>query len=274
MSAPMITRSRLVRDFQALGVEPGQVLMLHVSVKAVGWVVGGPNVILQALLDVLGPAGTLMMYVGWADGTYDFAEWPAEQQRAYREECPPFDPATSRGVTEWSVLTECLRTWPGAQRSANPEASIAAVGARAEWLVQDHPLQYGYGAGSPLEKLVEAGGQVLLLGSPLDAVTLIHYSECMAQVPNKRTVRYPVPVLEQGERVWVEVEEYDTSGGIVEWPDEDYFSLITREYLEAGHGRSGTVGAAESHLLDAPSLHRFAAEWMEREFPALASPEG
>jgi aminoglycoside 3-N-acetyltransferase len=120
----IVTRSRLIHDLSALGVEAGQIVMLHASVKSVGWIVGGPDVILHALREVLTPAGTLMMYVGWADGTQDMDEWPTEKQRAYREECPAFDPATSRAVKEWSVLTEYLRTTPGALRSNHPEASV------------------------------------------------------------------------------------------------------------------------------------------------------
>ncbi len=153
-SAPsVITRSRLARDLTALGLRPEQVVMLHASVKSIGWVVGGPDAVIQALLDVLTPAGTLMMYVSWADGPYDMEGWPEEKKQAYLAECPPFDPQHSRANREWSILTEFLRTWPGARRSGNPDASFAAIGARAEWLTADHPLNYGYGAGSPLDKL-------------------------------------------------------------------------------------------------------------------------
>jgi aminoglycoside 3-N-acetyltransferase len=225
--------------------------------------------VLQALLDVLTSAGTLMMYVGWRDGTYDMSSWPESERQAYLEECPAFDPKTSRAVLEWSILTEYLRTWPGAHRSANPEASVAAVGAKAQWLTSDHPLQYGYGAGSPLAKFVEVGGKVLLLGSPLSDVTLLHYSECLANVPEKRVVRYRVPLLEAGRRVWKEVEEFDTSRGIVDWQGEDYFDLIVREFLQDSAGAaSGVVGNAQAHLLDARSLHRFAMAWMEKHFLA------
>ena len=49
--------------------------MLHASVKAIGWIVGGPDVVIQALLDVLGEEGTLMMYVGWEDSPWDAAEF-------------------------------------------------------------------------------------------------------------------------------------------------------------------------------------------------------
>jgi len=263
VSSPLVTKSQLSRDLASLGVRPGQTVMLHVSVRAIGWVVGGPDVVLDALLDLLTPQGTLMMYVAWEDRTDHLREWPA----AYRAECPPFDPATSRAHRQWSILTEYLRTRPGACRSGNPSASMAAVGARAQWLTENHPLQYGYGPGSPLARLCEIGGQVLQVGVPLDTVTLLHYSEHMARVRDKRITRYPAPILQNGQPTWVEIEEFDTSKGIVDW-EEDYFSAIVRDYLAAGRGRSGTIGAAESHLFDAADLHRFAVAWMESVFAA------
>jgi aminoglycoside 3-N-acetyltransferase len=263
---PLVTNSRLIEDFGALGVRPGGVVMLHASARAVGWVVGGPDVILHALREVLGPDGTVMMMVGWEDNPYDLDSWPEGRRRAYLDECPAFDPATCRAHRRWSILTEYLRTTPSACRSANPEKSVAAVGARAGWLTADHPLDYGFGAGSPLEKLCLSGGEVLLLGTPFDSVTLLHHAECLADVPDKRVVRYRMPVLVGGQRRWVDVEEFDTCDGIRDWGGGDYFVAIVREYLAAGHGRTGLVGAARSYLFDAQDLTSFGVAWMEREF--------
>jgi aminoglycoside 3-N-acetyltransferase len=262
----LVTRSRLVKDFTGLGVPPGGVVMLHASVKAVGWVVGGPDVVLHALREVIGPEGTLMMYVGWEDGTYEMATWSEAKRSAYLEECPPFDPATSRANRRWSVLTEYLRTTPGARRSDNPEKSMAAIGARSEWITAGHPLDHGFGPGSPLEKLCRAGGQVLLLGTPFDSVTLLHHAESLADVPEKRVVRYRMPVLVGGLRRWVDVEEFDTCEGIRDWGGGDYFVAIVEAYLAAGRGRAGPVGAARSYLFDAQELVEFGVDWMEREF--------
>jgi len=72
---PPITRSKLVTDLGKLGVSIGNTIMLHASVRAIGWIVGGPDVVIQALLDVLGAQGTLIMYVGWEDSPYDLAKW-------------------------------------------------------------------------------------------------------------------------------------------------------------------------------------------------------
>ena len=104
---------------------------------------------------------------------------------------------------------------------------------------------------------------MLLLGSPLDAVTLLHDSEHVAAVPDKRVARYRVPLLRGGEPVWVDVEEYNTGDGIVDWERGDYFPVIVSEFLAAGRWRAGPVGAASSYLLDAAPLHQFAVGWME-----------
>lgn len=263
---PIVTKSRLVADLSALGVEPGRVVMLHASVRSVGWVVGGPDVVLHALREALGPDGTLMMYAGWEDNPYAMASWPEARRRAYLEECPAFDPATSRADRRLSILAEYLRTTPGARRSGNPEKSMAAVGPEAAWLTGDHPLDHGFGPGSPLEKLCHADGKVLLLGAPFDSMTLLHYAECLADVPDKRVVRYRMPLLEGGRRRWVDVEEFDSSAGIRDWAGGDYFVAIAERYLAEGRGRSGLVGAARSYLFDARELVGFAAAWMEREF--------
>lgn len=264
MNTPLIvTRSQLVRQLRGLGLEAGQVVMLHASVRAVGWVVGGPDQVLAALLEVLGPEGTLMMMVSWEDGTFEMAEWSEEKRRAYLEEAPPFDPARSRAYRKWSILTEYLRTWPGSCRSVHPDGSMAAVGRLAAWITADHPLRYGHGPGSPLAKLCEAGGKVLLLGAPFTSLTLLHYAEHLARVPGKRVVRYRCPVLQAGRRVWVELEEYDTNSPIGEWEGDGYFSLIPQEALGRGLGRMGPVGAALCHLFDAAGLHRFAVQWLE-----------
>lgn len=258
-----VTASELRRDLEALGVAPGQTLMLHAAVSRLGRVLGGPDVVLRVLLDLLGPEGTLVMYTSWESAPYHLDRFPPELREGVEDEYPAYDPETSPAMRPWSILTEYLRKWPGARRSAHPEANLVAVGARAEWLVDPHPLHYGYGPGTPLARFVEAGGQVLLLGAPLETVTLLHHAEHLAEVPDKRVVRYRMPVLEEGQRRWVDVEEYDTGRGIRPWDGEDYFARITRQALEEGVGRSGPVGRGEAHLLDGPGLVALGVRWME-----------
>lgn len=263
----VVTRSRLVEDLRVLGLTAGQTVMLHVSVKALGWVVGGPDTVLDAIFELLTPTGTLMMLASWEDNPYELADWPTDKQQAYLSEGPAYDPARSRADwREMSILSEYLRTWPGALRSRHP-FSYVAVGHNAAWIVADQPWQYRDGHGSPLEKLCDADGRVLLLGSPLSNVTLLHHAEFLADVPDKRIDRYRMPVLIDGQRVWMDFEEFDTTTGIVDWP-EDYFEAIVRDGLAAGVGRRAKVGAAESHLFAARNLRDFGMQWMETNFRA------
>ncbi len=261
----IITKSRLIQDLHTIGLSEGQTVMLHVSVKAIGWIVGGPSIVLESILEVLTPTGTLMMLASWEDNPYDLSRWPEERQERYLSECPPFDPKSSRADhREMSILTEYLRTWPGTCRSRHP-FSFVAVGQRADWITKDEPWQYRTGPGSPLAKLCEVDGVVLLLGPVLGSITLLHHAEHLANVPNKKVDHYRMPVLVDGQSVWMDFEEYDTTLGIVDWPD-DYFVTIAMEYLSTGHGHTGKVGFAEAHMLEAAPLNAFGVRWMEEHF--------
>jgi aminoglycoside 3-N-acetyltransferase len=260
---PIVTKSRLCTDLSALGVRAGDTLMLHASVKAVGRVVGGPDMVIEALLDVLGPDGTLMMMVAYEDSTYELDDWPEDWREAYLAEAPPFDPKRSRAYRKYSVLTEYLRTWPGAERSNHPDSSFAAVGPKAKWLTDDHPLNYGLGPGSPLDKLCQAGGKMLLLGVDFGSMTLLHLSENLARVAEKPVYRFRARMLVDGKPTWVDVEELDSNRLLGNWQGEHYFDIIQREYLASGKGAFGLVGAAQSYLVDADDVKRFAVDWLE-----------
>ncbi len=262
---PVITKSQLLEDLHSIGLSEGQTVMLHVSVKAIGWIVGGPGIVLQSILEILTASGTLMMLASWEDNPYDLSRWSEERQQSYVRECPPFDRKSSRADhREMSILAEYLRTWPGARRSRHP-FSYVAVGGRADWITKDEPWQYRNGPGSPLSKLCDVNGKVLLLGPVLGNITLLHHAEHLADVPNKKIDHYKMPVLLDGKKVWMDFEEYDTTLGIVDWPD-NYFETIAEEYLAKGNGRTGKVGSANAYLLDAAPLNAFGVKWMEKHF--------
>jgi aminoglycoside 3-N-acetyltransferase len=270
----------LASELRALGVRPGEVLMVHARVSALGWVVGGTGAVVLALLDALGPDGTLMAYAGWEDDPYGMAGWPEDWQAAYEAELPPFDPITAEAVHANGRLPERIRTWPGAVRSRQPEAGIVAVGRRADWIVADHPMDDAYGAGSPLAKLVEADGQVLALGAPLSTLTILHHAEATARVAGKRRVVYRMPVLADCGIIWREFRDIDTAEGAFPYeqvadeiaqtpgigPDLDPFEAIARQALAAGIGREGRVSAATCALFPARALHGFAEAWLEERF--------
>ncbi len=96
LKRPLVTRSKLTRDPVSLGLRPGDLIMLHASARATGWAVGGPDVVIQAILDVIGPKGTLMMYAGWEETSYITIALEEDGGKVYFAECPPFGPKRSR----------------------------------------------------------------------------------------------------------------------------------------------------------------------------------
>jgi aminoglycoside 3-N-acetyltransferase len=266
-----IGREQLGAQLRRLGLREGAIAMVHTRMSALGWVIGGSETVVRALLDVLGPQGTLMVYASWADHVYHADDWPPEHCDAYRAEPPVFDVATAEIDRDYGRIPERVRTWPGARRTAHPEASVVAVGARAAWICASQPDEDAYGSRSPFACLVEAGGQVLMLGAPLDTLTLLHHAEAIARSPHKRRVTFDVLVAQDGDVVKRTYTDIDTSEpGALPYEelgrDEDGFALIGRSALATGAGVRGRVGQADCHLFDAAELTRFAVAWLEERF--------
>lgn len=251
-------------DLENLGIRAGDAVMVHAAMSRVGRLLNGPDALIGALLDAVGPSGTILAYTDWDAAYDDVLDEHGRVPPEWRGHVPPFDPAASRAIRDNGVLAEFIRTTPGAQRSGNPGASVAAIGARTHWFTADHPVDYGYGEGSPLAKLVEAGGKVLLVGAPLDTMTLLHHAEHLARLPNKRVRRYEVPFARAGGTEWRVVEEFETSRPVAPGLDDDSFGLIVRAFLASGQGAQGPVGAAPSVLVDAGPVCAFAVAWLER----------
>ena len=237
---------------------------VHAALRAIGPIVGGADMVIAALRDAVGPQGTILGYTDWQ------SEDEILDDPAIRNDIPPFDPLRSRATRDNGWFPEMLRTTPGALRSANPGASMVALGGRAEWFISDHALDYGYGPNSPLGKLVEADGKTLLLGCPWDRMTLLHHAEHVADYFPKRIRRYETPLLVDGKTVWRHFEEFDTSHSPDGLP-EDYFIGIVDEFLTTGKGKRGTIGAASSVLVKAKEIVPFAVAWLERALPKPAS---
>ena len=197
---------------------------------------------IDALEAAVGPDGTLLVGLGALDGWAWVNERPERQRPGLLRDADPFDCLVTPADPEMGVLPEVFRTRPRTKVSDHPEGRFAASGALADRLLDDVPWDDYYGPGSPLERLVEAGGRVLRLGADLDTVTLIHYAEYLAPVASKRRVRRHRLVAGR-ERPEIRVVEcLDDSDGIVDYPGEDYFAVILREYLATGRASTGFVG--------------------------------
>lgn len=260
----MHSREQLAGDFRRLGVAPGDVVMLHASVRAVGSVAGGPDQIHLALKQALTESGTLMMYASCPE-YYDEVgrgRLTAEEEREILEKLPAFDPLTARAQRDNGALVELLRTYPGARVNAHV-ARFVVSGKQADHLIVEQPWDYAFGHGSALDRFCKLDGKILLLGCDHDTVTFLHYAEHIADIPDKRIARFQVPVMEGGQRVWKSMAEVDTADGGAHphWPDR-FFARLVDSYLARTRNSGGHVGNARSFLFPARGLLDFALPWM------------
>ncbi|WP_410764871.1 aminoglycoside N(3)-acetyltransferase [Haloferax sp. DFSO60] len=252
-----VTISTLVSDFQDLGVNAGDTLLVHSSLSSLGWVAGDAPAVVDALQEVLTEDGTLVMPTH--SFQYSDPEWwesppvPDHWVEIIREERPPFRPEVTptRGM---GAIPECFRNYPGVLRSNHPTSSFAAWGAGAEEVTSNHSPSYGLGDESPLARVYDRGGKVLLLGVGYDRNTSLHLAEMRADI-DLEEVNYAFPLVRDGERVSVEYTDVMTN-------TEDFEAVGAAFEAEIG-ATKGEVGAAECTLIDQPALVDFAVSWFE-----------
>jgi len=240
------TRDSLAEDLRAAGLAEGRALIVHASLSALGWVCGDALAVVQALLDVLGPGGTLVMPAHTPQLT-DPANWeappvPQSWVAPIRAQMPAFDPLTTP-TRSMGAIAELFRTWPGARRSNHPTFSFAAFGPLAAWIVSDHALADPAGEQSPLGRLYQAEAEILLLGVGFDKCTMLHLAEQRAW-PQRPLERESSPILRDGRRQWLEYE-------VTPLIDSTHFLAIGEALHLAGVARRARIGSADSTLVPA-----------------------
>jgi aminoglycoside 3-N-acetyltransferase len=251
-----VTRASLTADLTALGVRRGDTLLVHSSMRSLGWVCGGPVAVVLALRDALGPDGTLVVPAQTPENR-DPSRWapeeaPREWWPAIRANLPAFDPGTS-SCRAMGLIAETVRTWPGAVRSCHPQTSFAALGSRAEHLMSVHRLCSELGEQSPLAALESVAARVLLLGVGYDRCTAFHLAEY--RLPDPPRQRNSCAVMTANGRRWINYQGTALDGS-------DFVALGGALEAETGCVRTGRVGAAGARLLPVPEAVAFATVWM------------
>jgi aminoglycoside 3-N-acetyltransferase len=254
-----VTRTRIVDDLQALGVESGSIVIAHASMSALGWVVGAAQTVVEALLAAVGRDGTLVM-PAHSSHLSDPALWsnpavPEEWQQTIRDHMPAFDPALteSRAV---GAIAECLRHHPKSIRSPHPLASFVANGAAAKRIVRKHPLTPALGDASPLGRLYQLDALVLLIGVGHNRNTSLHLAEHRADWPSKRQQVEGAPLLQKGRPHWVTYGDLDV--------DSEDFEIIGKAFARTGDETAGNVAQAHCRLMRQRAIVDFATDWMCR----------
>ncbi|MCW5748045.1 MAG: AAC(3) family N-acetyltransferase [Alphaproteobacteria bacterium] len=252
------TVDSLTRDLSALGVRAGMTLLVHSSLSSMGWIMGGAPAVIAALTAALGDDGTLVMPTHTGDLS-DPAAWvappvPAAWHAHIRTHMPAYHPATS--VTRlMGAIPESFRAHPHVRRSAHPRQSCAARGAQADFVTDHHALDCAMGERSPLARVYDLDGQVLLLGVGHDRNTSLHLAEHRARYPARRKKSFGSPVMVDGQRRWLEVQDLD-------FDDSDFAAIGAAFERETADVTLGPVGYATARLMRQRPLVDFGARWM------------
>ena len=183
MPKPTVTQTDLVNGFHTLGLNAGDTVFVHSSLSSFGYVQSGAQTVINAFLNVLTPTGTLAVPIFhryFADGPdqiWDRHNTPSLMGR----------------------ITETVRTWPGAYRSAHAIHPIAAIGALAQDIAdRDHKTDFDQN--STFQRLIDHDAWIALLGVPYQNCTHIHVIEERLEVPYRHWTTYTGAVIDGDKR--------------------------------------------------------------------------
>jgi aminoglycoside 3-N-acetyltransferase len=231
--APALDKSDLTRCFLDVGIRPGGTLLVHSSLSSFGYVRGAENTVIDALLDVVGPLGLVVM------PTHTWDTVSAAQ--------PVFHEVLTPSIT--GRITETFRHRPTAVRSLHPTHSVAALGSGAREFCAGHELySTPCSRSSPYGRLVAANGQVLMLGVGLDCLTLMHGIEEWAEVPWLFNRVETLHVITEAGATLTVVSRRHTN---VPYYEERDFPSVEPILRDAGAIAYGTAGDATIRLIDA-----------------------
>lgn len=229
----VVTKQDIVTGLKNLGLKAGDSALVHSSLSAFGNVVGGADTVIDSLLEVVVPDGTIM--VPTLTGSEKLC--PANP--------PVFDVKTSPCWT--GKIPETFRKRPDAVRSLHPTHSVAAVGAKAKYFTQGHEKSITpCGLNSPYHKLALADGYVLMLGVDLECCTLFHTAEELADVD----------YVNQKDFVNAVVKDYQDKVlklklKIHKYGDKRNFQKMESILMEKNILKKGKIGGAEIRLIKA-----------------------
>ena len=241
----MLTFDDLVSGFHALGVQPGDTLLVHSSYKSFGPVEGGPQTVVNALEAALGPQGTLIM----PTFNFDFNKGQ------------PWDVRST--PSQMGVLTELVRKDPRARRVFHPIYSFAILGRYAEMLGS---LRYksSYERGSVFGKLRDLDGSIMVIGlSYTNSMTFFHHIEQMEGVDYRFLKQFTGEVTDADGHTYTDTFEMlvrDIDKGVITEVDPMGFLME-----EKGVIKVRKIGEADVKLMKANEVYAFTAREMRRD---------
>lgn len=265
----MLTAAEISAGLRHAGLREGATVVVHSSLSALGWVCGGSVAVIEALQNVVGGAGTLVMPTHtpdlsdpqtWVNPPVPESWWPV-----IRASMPAYDPLTTP-TGGMGTVPETFRRFPGVLRSSHPQTSFAAAGPLADRITGDHRLEDGLGESSPLARVYDVDGWVLLLGVGHERNTSLHLGERRGLADSLPLVDNGAPMLVDGVRQWVSFRERELD-------NEDFGTLGELFDAQAASLQIFVLGRGTARLMRQREVVDFAATHLPR-LRSQATPGG
>ena len=239
MPSGRIDQWEIFRDLRELGVTAGMLLIVHSSLRAIGQVVGGPQTVVEALLQAITEKGTLVI------PTFSWGYLATYDQRS--------TPSVIGAIPEYT------RTRPDFFRSFHPTHSVAAKGPLAKAITENHGAAGALAKGGPFHRVAQWGGEVLMLGCDHRSNSMVHVGEDLHGAPYRQRTpeRFTEGIGRDGQEYRFNVAgspQCSIAFGAIECP-----------LREAGAVRDGRIGSARSQLISGQAIIDAAMQSLQKK---------
>lgn len=234
----MINKEDIKRSLSLLDIQKGDIVLAHSTLSSIGYVDGGADAVIDALLETVGKKGTIVMS--------SLTNWDKA-----------FDSKTSPSAV--GKISETFRKRPDALRSLHPVHSVAAIGKDAAYIVAGHDqCETGCGKGTPYMKIYELGGKIMLLGVDMDRNTFMHTIEEEANVNYLLKIDIPAPT-------YIENWENKTIPLIKFPPGHRDFISFTSQLRKGNAIVEGMIGNAVVKVMDARKTYEIGIALLQKD---------
>jgi len=219
-----------------LGIKKDDHIALGMSFKSIGWVSGGPKSFVEALLDVVGPSGTIM--IPTFTPYYPLFMVRYHKVPFFRKRVPVFRKEETPSYA--GIVPEYIRNDSRATRSNHPTSSYAAIGGEADYLLGDH--DYNSPAYSPYSKLADINGKLLTIGLGYRFVGIRHEAQSKAGLLNCVPFNVGALFYDESDRIRIFIRKDPGGCG-------KRLSEMIDNLREAGIVTEGSVGKAKAVVI-------------------------
>ena len=250
-----ISKQDLIKDFQLIGIKKSMNLMVHSSLSKIGWVIGGANTVVEALLEIIEKKGTLAMPAATPLCLHP-EDWDITIKKNWISKIVKYLPVFNLETTPTTmgIIPETFRKWPNTLRSNHPISSVCANGKLAKRLSENHNLEMSEGTNTPYEEIYKNDFKVLLLGVGFNRCTMLHFAESKSKNRRITTSRYPI--IRDNNREWIEVKDMEND-------NSTHFPTIGEMYMNKSRLAYKKIGQANSVLMDIKSLVDFGTAYFD-----------